>query len=118
MRLKIYEKYFQKRKLKNSSEIIYTYSSHGSFLIFTKKGFNLITKQKYPIFLFGEELFFGEILRINNLYSVYKPSLVVFDKEHISTAKLSSKRYRNLNSKAIIYIIKKFYLRNFFKLRI
>lgn len=115
VRLKIYEKFFQKLKHKNVSDIIYTYSSHGSFLIFTKKGFSIISKENYPIFLFGEELFFGEQLRINNFYSIYKPSLVVFDKEHISTGKLSSKKYRNLNSKAISYIIKKFYLNNFFK---
>ena len=91
IRLKIYEKFSKKHNLKKGSEIIYTYSSHGSFLIFTKKGFSIINKENYPILLFGEELFFGELLRINNFYSIYKPSLVVFDKEHVSTGKLSSK---------------------------
>ena len=87
------------------------YCAHGSFLVFTNKAFLIIMKEKYPIFLFGEELFFAELLLTNKLQTFFVPSLKVYDDEHVSTGKLKVTYYCKLNIKAILYIIKRFYLK-------
>lgn len=65
------------------------YGAHGSFLIFTKNYFKSNAHVAYPRFLFGEEGFVAEQLRMNNLKIKHCQGLVVFDREHSSTSKLN-----------------------------
>ena len=109
LRLKKDEKHFNTLPKNNSFDLKPIYALHGSFTMFSPKAFKLIMDNKYPIFLFGEEIFFAEITRLAGLNSYFSPSLVVFDDEHVSTGKLPSWTYRKLNIKALLYIIRKFY---------
>ncbi len=109
LRLKKDEKHLNRLTKNNSLDLKPIYALHGSFTIFSPKAFTLVMKKKYPMFLFGEEIFFAEITRQAGLNSYFIPSLVVFDDEHVSTGKLPSWTYRKLNIKALIYIIREFY---------
>ncbi len=108
-RLKKDENLLKKSTKNNQSNLIPIYALHGSFTMFTSKGFKLVKENFYPMFLFGEEIFFAEILKRAGLKTYFIPSLIVLDDEHVSTGKLPSFTYRKLNIKALIYIIKKFY---------
>lgn len=100
--------YKRKKKKKESSQKR-IYAGHGSFMIFTKIFFTQYSKIEYPIFLFGEELFFAELIRRKSLYVEYFPNIKVYDDEHISTSKMNSKFYYKCNREAIKYIISNFY---------
>lgn len=90
-----------------SKKIIY--AAHGSFILFTPKGFDVFKSKKYPVFLFGEEIFLAEELLKIGLQTVYLPSLKVGDSQHSSTSLLSSSRYRSLNIKAINYLMSEYF---------
>ena len=85
------------------------YAGHGSFMIFTKAFFLKKPKLQYPVFLFGEEIYFAELMRSYSLKVTYIPRLKVFDKEHISTSKMKSDFYYKCNREAIKYLISTFY---------
>ncbi len=111
-KFKLYEKFkhFKDEITSNKSKIMEIYCAHGSFLLFKPYAFDLIIKNRYPIFLFGEELFFAEILRLRKIKTLFISSLKIFDDEHVSTGKLSSLIYGEFNRKALIYILKRFYI--------
>ena len=67
------------------------YGAHGSFMIFTKYYFSKGAHVDYPRFLFGEETFVAEQLRMNGLIIKHVPNIKVFDEEHGSTSKLARK---------------------------
>jgi len=85
------------------------YAGHGSFMIltnsFTKKNVDL----NYQSFLFGEEIFFAELIRASGLETIYLPELLVYDTDHVSTSKLKRSVYYKMNYQSIKYIIKRFF---------
>ena len=85
------------------------YAGHGSFIILTKHFFKKYKKIFYPVFLFGEELFFAELIKNKNMKVIYEPNVKVYDYDHISTSKLGYRIYCKENYKAIKYIIREFY---------
>lgn len=106
----IYNKIIYKRKKKNhvfSEQEIY--AGHGSFIILTKAFFNKYDKLNYPIFLFGEELYFGELIKNAGLKVLYSPDIKINDIDHVSTSKMSSASYSKYNYIALKYIIDTFY---------
>lgn len=90
----------------------YIYSGHGSFIILTKRFFNLNEdiKLKYEPFLYGEEYFLAELIRKRKLKAEYIPELLILDDEHISTGNLPSKMFYKYN-----YIALKYLYFNFFR---
>lgn len=64
------------------------YGAHGSFMIFTKCYFAKGAHVAYPRFLFGEEGFVAEQVRIHGLKIKHFQALKVFDKEHASTSQV------------------------------
>lgn len=106
----LYQKSFYKRKkIKTINEQRDIYAGHGSFMIFTRVFFLKKPNLNYPVFLFGEEIFFAELMKKYSLRVTYIPNIRIFDKEHISTSKMSSKFYYKCNREAIKYIISNFY---------
>ena len=85
------------------------YAGHGSFMLFT----NSFTKKNidldYQSFLFGEEIFFAELIRASGLETIYLPELLVYDTDHVSTSKLKRSVYNKMNFQSMKYIIKKFF---------
>ena len=85
------------------------YSGHGSFIILTKYFFQAYSRLRYPMFLFGEELFLGELIRQKELRVVYNPALKIYDHEHVSTSQLTSKFSCKCQYDSISFILKTFY---------
>ena len=85
------------------------YAGHGSFILLTKKFFSNYRQLKYPIFLFGEEIYFAELMQKQNLKVLYIPSIKIWDIEHTSTGSIKKRAYYRYNHEAITYIRKTFY---------
>lgn len=85
------------------------YAGHGAFMIFTKKMMETYPLIQYPIFLFGEELYFAEIIARAHLKVRYEPSLKVYDEEHVSTSLMKSSLYYKCNFDALTYILDTYY---------
>lgn len=85
------------------------YAGHGSFIILTKAFVTKCPRLDYPVFLFGEEVFVGETVRLAGLKTRYVPSIAVFDDAHVSTGKLKSSANNKYNIEALTYLIKQFY---------
>lgn len=108
--LPLYEKFYYNKKQHNiqygEKDI---YAGHGSFFLLTRNFFNVYKQLNYPIFLYGEELYFAELIRLAKLRVRYVPSLLINDIEHISTSLIKRDIYYHYNRMAIDYIIKRFY---------
>ena len=85
------------------------YSGHGSFIVLTKFFFKAYSRLQYPMFLFGEELFLGELIRLKGMRVVYNPALKIYDSEHVSTSLLPSKFSCKCNYDSISFILNTFY---------
>lgn len=105
----IYTKTFYKRKKLLHYAPRDIYAGHGSVVILTKNFFNKYPRIEYPIFLFGEEIFLGELCRKAQLSTIYRPSIKVLDSEHASTSQMKSAFYYKCNYDALSYILKEFY---------
>ena len=90
-------------KYKNGS----IYAGHGSFMIFTKKAVNSNGFLDFPSFLFGEEIYFGELMKCENLEVVYNQNIVVKDFDHASTSLIRKSKYYKLNYDSLNIITKK-----------
>lgn len=109
--LRLYENLYYKRKIKPVGKLpeMDIYAGHGSFFLFTREFFTHYTKINYPVFLYGEELYFAELVRRAELKVRYIPSLIIYDNEHVSTSTIHKDTYFNYNKQAIDYILKEFY---------
>ena len=81
------------------------YAPHGSFVILTKEFIKRIEKIDFPVFLFCEEIYLGEMANQHGLIVQYRPDLLVNDSEHVSTSLMESKDYRNFNVEALSFIL-------------
>lgn len=68
------------------------YAGHGSFMMFTGSFFEQNRNFKFPVFLFGEELFWAELALRSKNEVVYEPSIKINDIDHISTRKISYRK--------------------------
>jgi len=85
------------------------YAGHGSFMLFTNSFSKNNVDLNYQSFLFGEEIFFAELIRLSNLETIYLPELIVHDIDHVSTSKLKRSAYNKMNFQSIKYITKRFF---------
>jgi GT2 family glycosyltransferase len=77
------------------------YAGHGSLMVFTKAFMDEHADFKFPSFLFGEEIYFGELARLSKLKVIYEPGIVVNDIDHVSTSKLRLKDYCKMNYESL-----------------
>jgi GT2 family glycosyltransferase len=85
------------------------HAPHGSFMIFPKYFFESGCKLDHKSFLYGEELFVGEICRLNGIEVVYNPDLEVLHKEHAVTSAIGIKKKAGYLAGATSFIRKEFY---------
>ena len=85
------------------------YAAHGSFFLFARPAIEAVVNNTYPVFLFGEELFFAELMKKYQLSTYYVEELVIYDSEHASTGAMKSASYRQHNRIALQYILETFY---------
>jgi hypothetical protein len=102
----------RKKKRKNQSphyDRKYIYAGHGSFMIFTRKFFKQNINFKFPSFLFCEEIYFGELVRIEKMKVQFVSELKILDSDHVSTGKLKRKSYCRMNRDSLRVIRKEFF---------
>ncbi len=93
--LPLYEKlYYNVKKQKDEYKDLDIYAGHGSFFLFTRSFINNYPKLDYPIFLYGEELYFAELNRKAGLKVRYIPSLIINDFEHVSTSLIRRRQFK------------------------
>ena len=105
----LYTKTFYRKKKYESHAAGEIYAGHGSFIILTRRYFELCGKIDYPVFLFCEEIYLAEQCRKAELKVQYVPQIRVCDTEHASTGQMSHSLYCRCNYEAMQYIIKTFY---------
>lgn len=103
--------YRRKSLVKKKQSPHYIYSGHGSFIILTKSFFNNISIKSlhYPMFLFCEELFLGELIKLKKMRVVFDERVKISDTEHVSTSKMSSAFNCKCQRDSVNYILKRFY---------
>jgi GT2 family glycosyltransferase len=87
------------------------FAPHGSFMIFTRRYFELDGRTDFPCFLFAEEDFVGEENRRIGTVISYQPSVVIHDTDHASTGKESSEFIAEQHVKSLRYIIDTYHSR-------
>lgn len=109
----LYEKLYYAKKNKTSSSPnnsdIDIYAGHGSCIILTSNFFKCYKQINYPIFLYGEELFFAELILRKGMRVRYVPDIKLITTGSVSTSKMPSKKFFKYNVEAINYILKTFY---------
>lgn len=100
-------KYRSKKISKHKNDSIY--AGHGSLMIFTKKAVNSSGFLDFPSFLFGEEIYFGELMKRENLEVVYNQNIVVKDFDHASTSLIRKSKYYKINYDSLKIIIKNYF---------
>ena len=100
---------YRRKKAQSARHAMPVYAGHGSFILLTKAFFSACPKLEYPMFLFCEEIYLGEICREANLKVWYEPSLVIRDTEHCSTGKMKKSFYYRCNYDALNYILSRYY---------
>lgn len=79
------------------------YAAHGACFIFADTSF-FMSIPRYPIFLFGEELYIAELAAKKKFKTVYDPSLVVYDIRHSSISSLPNAKRVKLMHESIAYL--------------
>ena len=98
--------YRLKRHRKQILSDMNIYCGHGSFIILTRVFLQRFRSLYFPCFLYCEELFLGELIRIEKQEVIYKSNLKVIDEEHCSTSLLSSSNYYKYNKESLKYFYK------------
>lgn len=100
---------YKRKKIRSTYPEMDIYAGHGSFIILTRTFFENQNDINYPVFLFGEELYLAEKIRIVGKKVKYVPSIIIYDNEHVSTSKMKKKSYFKYNQESIKYILDTFY---------
>lgn len=86
------------------------YAGNGSIFIFTKEFLKNLAPFHYPCFLYGEELFFAELVRSKQLKTIFYPNLYIENNTpNVSTKELGFEQRCRYSAKAIKYIIQTYY---------
>lgn len=85
------------------------YAGHGSFMLFTKAYFARCGIPRFPMFLYGEELYFAEQCRLHGLDVIYCPGIRLRDREHASVGTFPRPRICRYNYESLGYILSTFY---------
>lgn len=86
------------------------YAGNGSIFVFTKSFLNKNTPFHYPCFLYGEELFFAELVKNHKLKTIYYPNIYIENRTpNVSTQNLGFNKRCSYTEKAIDYILETFY---------
>ncbi|MDR1653251.1 MAG: glycosyltransferase [Prevotellaceae bacterium] len=104
--------FYNIKKGKTTEQEIEIYAGHGSIMIFNALFFSKIKNFHFPAFLFGEEIFFAELVSKHGLKVRYIPSIKITDTDHVSTGKMKHKHVCQLNFKALTALKNMFYKQN------
>lgn len=77
------------------------FAGMGSIFIFTKKFIENEYPLTFPCFMYGEELYYGELVHKKNMKTLFVPSIEVYDIGAVSTAKLGLTRKCEMNRESL-----------------
>ena len=112
----IYSVYYVLSRLKIKSEANLNmnnrciYAGYGSFMIFSKEFMATRKAWDYEPFLFGEEIYFGELVRLANLKVLYVPTLQISDVGKVSTGRMSALGKLKVQKVSNDYLLKTFFI--------
>ena len=106
----LYERTCWQARRQQQQEAGTVYAGHGSFIILTREYFNRCSIIDYPVFLYSEELYLGEMCHLHHLMVNYVPNIKVMDVGSVSTGKMQREFYYKCKADATEYIIHKFYV--------
>jgi len=99
----------RERKYLSSQSSCEIYAGHGSLMIFTKMFFLQNQKLVFPSFMYAEEIYFAELVRLTNLKTVYIPGVYVENIGNVSTTFLGYKKRCSMNLKSLSTVRKMFF---------
>lgn len=85
------------------------YSVHGSFIVFSETFFECGGNLNYDSFLFGEEIFIGELAREKEMKVIYDPDFQIIHREHSTTGLFKSKTAVKYLNQSYNYLLHKYY---------
>ena len=89
----IYRLYHRLYLLKSRQKKVYPacaiYAGHGSFMLFTKAFVQHYPELHFPTFMYGEEIYFAELVRAAQLKTEYVPTLQIANVGNISTGSIN-----------------------------
>ena len=109
----IYRLYHRLYLLKNTQSKQYPactiYAGHGSFMLFTKSFVELHPEIHFPTFMYGEEIWFAELVRKAQLTVHYIPTLRIANIGNISTGLINQKMKSAWSKESLRAIYKQFF---------
>ncbi len=106
----IYRMYHRLSTLKGQKSKVYPecsiYAGHGSFMLFTKTFVQHYLELHFPTFMYGEEIYFAELVRAAQLRTLYVPTLRIANIGNISTG-LINQTQKSMWSKESLHAIYK-----------
>ena len=92
--------YYWLYKLKSKKRLLYPecaiYAGHGSFMLFTNAFVQHYPALQFPGFMYAEEIFFAELVRIAQLKVIYTPQLRIHNIGNINTGEIETWWRRDL----------------------
>ncbi|HRY32957.1 MAG TPA: hypothetical protein P5531_08305 [Bacteroidales bacterium] len=85
------------------------YSLHGSFLIFTSGFFQKKGHLDYGSLLYGEEIFLGEMARLQSMKVCYTPGIRIYHREHATTGLFKNRGQVKKLHESYTYLFRRFY---------
>ena len=109
----IYRIYHSLYLLKNKQSKEYPacdiYAGHGSFMLFTKSFVQMYSELHYPTFMYGEEIYMAELVRIAKLQVHYIPTLRIANSGNISTGLINQALKSKWSKESLCAIYKQFF---------
>ena len=96
--------YILKSRKRADSPSCTIYAGHGSFMLFTKEFIAQYDDLQFPTFLYGEEIFFAELIRAANLKVLYAPTLLINNTGNVSTGRVSLKQRSQWSIESLLAI--------------
>jgi hypothetical protein len=78
-------------------------------MLFTKEFITQYDDLQFPTFLYGEEIFFAELIRAANLKVLYAPILLINNTGNVSTGRVSLKQRSQWSIESLRTIQKMFF---------
>ncbi len=97
-------------KQKKTMEQEQIYAGHGSLMLFTSAFVKQNQHLHYPNFMYGEEIYFAELVRQSRLEVVYHPQLTAYNIGGVSTLKVSHSIRSQWSKKSVQTLEKMFFL--------
>lgn len=85
------------------------YAGHGSFMLFTRVFVAHYPELHYPTFMYGEEIWFAELVRAAELKTTYTPTLRIANTGNISTGLINQKQKSAWSKESLRAIYQQFF---------